>query len=297
MDLEQLRALVMVVRHGSFTAAARRLSISQPGLSRRVARLEESLGSELLRREGGSVVPTLAGERVLAFAEDVLDRDDALRADLSAHRDDLAGHVSVASSTVPAEQVIPFLLAGFLDRHGSISVAVDVADTAEVVDAVLSRRVDLGFGGHAGASEGLVLVPIAEDEIVVALPAGHPLAGRETVDPAEIAGERHIVREAGSGTQRTIDEALNEAGVRVSRASPALALGSTQAVLGAVRAGLGVGLVSALAVRDAVGVAAVRLNGVTVRRSLYMMYESYRHRSPAAEALLGHTSAWGAAHR
>lgn len=292
VDLDQLRAFAVAARAKSLTAAAGRLGLSQPGLSRRITRLETALGATLLHRSRTGLETTAAGEHVLLFAESVLHQATVLRTDLAARRSDLVGGIHLSASTVPAEQLIPPMLKQFLDDHPWISVDIDVTDTKQVVDAVRSRGCDAGFCGYADSNADLTFHPVGADEIVLAVRQDHRLAGHATVHPSELADERLVTREAGSGTRRAIDEALGHASLRMAPVAPTLSLGSTQAVIAAVRSGLGVGLVSSLVLRGVADIRPLPLAGVQARRLLYLVYERHRLHTPAVEALLGFARTW-----
>lgn len=285
MRTEDLVALQAVADTGSVTDAARRLGRSQPTLSRQVQRLEADLGTPLLERHPLGMRLTAAGERVSQFARERLAAEDALRAELSEGASQLRGVVRILASTTPGEYLVPELVAGFSDLHPGVRVEVEVHDSAAVPGAVLDRRADVGFAGRANPDERLTHTPVVPDEIVLAVPGAHPLADHPAVPLSALAGERLIWREDGSGTQRTFMEALARAGHELPAGSSTASLGSTQAVVSAVQAGLGIGVVSHRAVAAHPGgqVVAVRLDGIPVRRHLWLVYETGRPRpSPQA---------------
>lgn len=288
MDLDLLRAFVTTARSTSLTEASRRLGLSQSGMSRRLSRLEGLLGTTLLDRDRAGVAVTADGEVVLRFAERVLAGEEELQLQLAARHRDLSGALRVSASTVPAEQILPRLLAPFLRRHPWVSVQVDVTDTDGVIEQVAARRADLGFSGDTRETVDLVFHPVVQDVVVVALPANHPLAGRSALRPEELADERHILREPGSGTHRTVYAALARAGIRWPTPPTTLTVGSTQALLSAVRAGLGVGFVSILALEHQTGVVGARLADIDTGRGLYLVHEPRRPRPAAVQAFLQH---------
>lgn len=285
MRTEDLAALETVADAGSVTAAAQRLGRSQPAVTRQLQRLETDLGAALLERRGHGVRLTGQGERVVAFARERLAAEEALRAELVGDSPSLRGLVRIIASTTPGDYLVPELVARFSEHHPAVRTEVEVADSAAVPGAVLDRRADVGFAGRANPDDRLVHVPVATDEIVLAVPGRHPLAVHGHVPVTALAGERLIWREEGSGTQRTFMEALASAGWELPAGSATASLGSTQAVVSAVQAGLGIGVVSerALAGQRAEEVAAVRLEGVPVRRHLWMVHER-RAQRPGPQA-------------
>lgn len=158
-----------------------------------------------------------------------------------------------------------------------------VSDSSEVIDRLMADEVDVGVIGTVVQRPGLRLERLAGDEIVLAVPPGHAFAQREVVTVAELAGQRVVQREAGSGTRRSVESSLAAAGYTETSWNEVLVLGSSQAVLQAVQQGLGLGFVSERAAADAVAagrVAQVGIAGVDLRRALYLVYLPQRMGDP-----------------
>ncbi|MDQ4129850.1 MAG: LysR family transcriptional regulator [Actinomycetota bacterium] len=288
MDIEQLRAFCAAVECGSFSAAARRLGRTQPGVSRQVQRLEAELGTKVLARTGGGVRLTVAGERLLAFARRTLLEYEALR-DAAPHpRIDLRGDIRVVASSTPGEFVVPDLVVRFRARHPKVTIREWVTDSSAVPAQVLSGESNVGFSGLAVDHPRLRCEAIAQDEIVLAVPATHPLASRSAVRLDALAGERLILRQEGSGTLHTFLQALAGRGLSLPAHHEALRLASSRAVLSAVEAGLGIGLLSARALHPHLTsrAQAVRLVGLPVVRSLYLLVAVEREPPPQVAAFV-----------
>ncbi|MEX2619960.1 MAG: LysR family transcriptional regulator [Egibacteraceae bacterium] len=287
-DLDALRAAAAA---GSLTAAAQALGCSQPGLSRRLQRLEADLGTRLLQRSTAGVQLTVTGARVLVFAEEILDAVTALRGELDGHTAPLHGTVRIVASTTPGDYVVPHVVARFNERYPSVSAELIAADSAAVPGTLLEHRADIGFAGRKNPDRRLTYVAVASDEIVLAVPTGHPLAGTDGIALDALAGERLIWREDGSGTQRTFCDAVAAAGEELPAGSSTLSVGSSQAVVSAVAAGLGIGVVSVRAVAAHPGqVVAVRVAGMPVVRRLWLVYETDRRRPAHLAAFIAYAA-------
>lgn len=290
MQFSYLRTFVTVVERGGFSAAARALGISQPAVSQQVQRLEEELGVTLLwRGRRGIAEITPGGELLLDFARATLAAYDALREELDRRRDVVAGELRLAASTTPGEYLVPQLLAGFRTQHPGVEAQVTVGDTAGVVRQVLSGECDLGFIGAPVERPGLALERLAADEVVLAIYTGHPFAGRERVTWQEVLAQPLIVREEGSGTRHTVEGALAAQGKALPPESVALTLGSTQAVVQAIRDRLGIGFVSRRAVvrvPPAERLPTVAIEGLEFSRYLFIVYLAARITSPLLRAFL-----------
>src|SRR3954447_16908744 len=188
MDTRQLAAFVAVVEHGSFSLAAEQLGVTQPAVSLAVRSLEKRLGEKLLDRSGRRVEPTAAGLAVLSRAQRILQLEAEIATTLQEESETLGGRLEVGASTGPGTRLVPLLLVGFRRAHPDVTVALRVEATQTVIDRVLARELELGVVGAAKPHRSLEYEPFMADEIVLAVPPGHPFAGREiTLDELRAA--------------------------------------------------------------------------------------------------------------
>jgi DNA-binding transcriptional LysR family regulator len=301
MDLVQLRTFLLVVERGSLSAAAAELGVSQPAVSKRIQSLEQELGERLLVRGPREVRLTAAGRLLEEAARAIVAEEERLRQRLRALQPgDLRGEFALGASTIPGEHLAPALLADLTRRHPSLQIHLRVGDTAQVVEWVAAGQVALGLvGARMGGWRDLAWEPFVRDEIVLAVPAHHPLAMREAVRLEDLADLPLIQRERGSGTRQMVDEVLAEHGLALPPSPPGLVLGSTQAVLQAVAQGLGVGFVSVRALRALGGEGApkgVRLEGVRLERQLWVVYRQDQGEDPLVRGVLAFVREWALQH-
>ena len=293
MNLQHLRTLLTIIEQGSLSAAAHAMHVSQPAVTKQVQRMEQELETMLLvRGPQQQVALTPAGEQVLAFARETLARYEALQEQLALLKTISRGSLTVAASTIPGEYLLPGLLAAFREQYPQTQVEVIIADTAEVTRRVLADEADVGFVGAAVERPWLRLERLVADEVILAVPPRHPFAGRGQVAVEELRGQPLVMRKEGSGTRRSVEGALATAGRALTEKNVVLTLGSTQAVLQAVEQGLGVGFVSARAAAQAQAdghLVCVRLDGVDLRRDLYLAYLSQRLADPVVAHFLAFT--------
>ena len=278
MNIAQLTTFVAVVETGSLTSAARRTGVTQPGVTRQIQRLEMELGVALLERLPTGVRATPEGERLLAYAREALAGYGELLAAIQDPDATLEGRLRIIASTTPGEYLVPELATGFSSRHPAVMTEVFVADTAAVIDEMLERRWDIGFVGRPTDHRRLVCTPVATDEVILAVPASHPLARKKRVSLKDLAGERIIEREAGSGTWLTVQDELDRQGLEIPAYSSSMVLGSSHAIVSAVDAGLGLGFVTkrSLERHDATRVKGVRIAEARFLRRLYMVHAQGR---------------------
>lgn len=277
MDLEHLRAFVETVRRGSFSLAAEALNLSQPAVSRRISRLEAEVGQKLLDRLRPVATPTRAGLALFTFAERTLAEWDRLLPSLPA-QGELAGALQIAASSVPAEAVLPPLLAEFCRRHGGVEPHLHVMNSETVQECVRRHHCDVGFLGRPSRSPMLHQVPVAQDEVVLALPPAHRLAGRAEVEVADLAGEPFVVRESGSGTWDAVLDALAVQGRSLPPKRVAAEVAGAHAHLAAIASGQGIGFVSLLVAEHTghADIATARLREVRILRAIHMLFDPRR---------------------
>ncbi len=295
MDISHIRTVLEIIKHGSFSEAAAALNISQPAVSLHVQRLERELGARLLDRGGSRVRLTPHGEAFLRHAERIADADAEMREDIARLAHDLTGSLRLAASTIPGEFLLPGLLADFTALHPNVTATLSVSDTEAVISELESGTRDVGFTGAPSRRSSLMQKPIYKDTLVLVVPAGHPFANRTAISIDELAGQRLIARESGSGTMASIQRILADSGVDAHRWMPSVVLGSTQAVINGVEAGMGVSFVSALATRrgeKAGTIATVALDGVTLERDLFMVYQEDRITTRLLEEFTEYADGW-----
>ncbi|MCH8817487.1 MAG: LysR family transcriptional regulator [Chloroflexi bacterium] len=278
MNITQLTTFVAVVETGSLTSAARQTGVTQPGVTRQMQRLEAELGVALLERLPTGVRATREGERLLAYAQEALAGYGELLAAIQDPSVPLEGRLRIIASTTPGEYLVPELATGFSQQHPAVTTEVFVADTAAVIDEMLERRWDIGFIGRPTDNRRLTCTPVATDEVILAVPGTHPLARKKRVSLKDLAGEKIIEREKGSGTWLTVQDELDRLGLEIPAHAASMVLGSTQAIVSAVDAGLGVGFVTARSLErhDAARVTGVRIAEARFLRRLYMVHEQGR---------------------
>lgn len=287
MNIAELEALKAVAETGSFTRAADRLGMSQPGLSRQIQRLERELGTRLLERRGTGAILTDAGRESMQFAIRTISDFDALVSRFGPDPSALSGVIRIVASSTPAEYLVPALIAEFTQKHTAIAVEVLVADSAQVARTLGDRQADLGLSGMPSTSIGYTSVPMAKDEVVLAVSASHRFADQRSITIDQLRDENIIEREGGSGTWQTVVQALSASGIELPEHKVSMTLGSTQAVISAVEQNLGVGFVTQHAVTShSNNVIPIRIDGVSLERDLSLVYETGRVRGRHTQAFI-----------
>ena len=279
MNLDYLRTYLEVIRRGSFSEVAKKFSISQPAVSFQIQKLERDLGVRLINRGQKSITTTDAGRRLVRFAELVEKEHDILIHDLQELREEVTGRIVITASTIPGEVLIPPILGEFKTLHPAIEAQVEISDSLTVISRVLEGTYDVGFCGIPPQGKELEYFRIADDEIVLIVFPEHPFAQKKRISFLELQEEPLILREETSGTQQSLLSLLSEAGLNTDRLAPNLILGSTQAVVSAVEARIGIAFVSNLAIKKSLALGLVKevdVEGLNLRRNFYCIYRRER---------------------
>lgn len=289
MDLRQLEVFAGVYELRSFSRTASALRLTQSTVSEHVRLLEEELGTRLFDRLSRETVPTRAGELLYGYAKQMLSLRSEARQALDQFLGQVTGTLLVGASTIPGEYVLPPIIGRFRERHPRVSITLQISDSRGIVQSVLDGQVDVGVVGADPSGRGLEVKALMPDELVVVVPAGHAWEGRSAATLDELRSESLIVREPGSGSRQTLEDALEAAGRSLLDMHVVAEMGSTSAIKQAVKAGVGVSVMSSRAVEDECRLnllASVKLQDVPVTRHFYTVTHAGRSRSPLCRAFL-----------
>jgi DNA-binding transcriptional LysR family regulator len=265
MEMRHLRYFIAVAEEGHITRAAARLGIQQPPLSQQIRALEREFDVQLFRRKPRGVELTDAGRTLLDEARVILAQiDHAFVTTRRTARGEQGRIVVGFTSSAPFVPFVPRVIRAFRESHPLVALMLEETGTADMVEGLRNERVDAAFIRSPVADPaGLVVQPLLEEEMLVALPAGHRLvsARRDRGDAlklAALAAETFILyrRPGGPGLYDTIIAACHGAGFRPIVGQEAPRILST---LSLVAAGLGVSLVPA-------SLQMLHMDGVVFRR-------------------------------
>ncbi|KWO60253.1 LysR family transcriptional regulator [Burkholderia ubonensis] len=250
MTPDQLITFAAVAEHLNISRAALALHLSQPAVSGQLRLLQDEFGEPLYQRDGRGIRLTPVGEQLAQYANALRDTFAQARAFRDAVRGLDAGTLRIGASTTPASYLLPYLIAAFQPTAPRVAIQTMSGNTSEVVAALPSLDIAL-IEGQPGEAlpPGTAVHAWHEDEIVAIVPAGHPLAGPAHaggVSLDALAAHPLVLREAGSGVRQLVERAFAHTGAPLR---VALEIAGVEAVKEAVRAGMGVGFVSAMSLR------------------------------------------------
>lgn len=288
LDISLLETFMLVADLGSFSGAARRLGLTQPAVSFQVKALEKELGASLIDRSHGKVLLTPAGRTAYTHARKILADREEMIADIPRTTGEVSGVLRIGASTVPGEWLLPRFFASFKERYPRVTVCQDISESEQVIRMVRDEKVELGFVGME-PDAGLKVRKFAEDRLMAVLPRDHALATKKAVALEELSKQPWVVRSSSSGTRKRARRAFLSVGIDEDTMDIVAELGSSQAVMSAVAAGMGVAMVSSLAAEPAASsgiIAAVEVSGADLSRTFYAICSAERPLSRAAEQFL-----------
>jgi LysR family hydrogen peroxide-inducible transcriptional activator len=285
MELHQLRYFVAVARLLSFSRAAERCHVSQPALSQQVMKLEDELGERLFERSKRKVELTAAGELFLEHALRVADDVELARDSVRDMGALVGGRVVVGVLPTIAPYYLPARLRRFSERHPGIDVAVNEDTTAKLTQSVLDKEIDLALVSLPLAGRGLRVELLFEEELLVVVPADHPLADRPAVSLRNLKDERFILMHE---THCLAGQALRFCHDRGMAPSVHFRSAQIETILAFVSSGQGISIVPSMARKEASfpGIRYKSFSGRRPRRQIALLCRADRVLSRAARTLV-----------
>jgi DNA-binding transcriptional LysR family regulator len=288
VSVHQIRLLTAVIEHGGFTRAADALGLSQPAVSHQLKALSAAVGVPVIEVVGRDVRLTAAGELLHGHAKRILAEFAAAGAALDELRGLRRGTLRVAGDTTVGIYVLPDLLGAFRHAYPSVEVRLGVDNRQGLYDRLVANEFDFVVSGRRWENPSIPLIayPFLANELIAIASPRHRLAGRSRVTLAEFAAEPFIVREPGSGTRETAEEALRAAGLSMR---PVMELASNGAIKRAVAQDLGVSILSryATALELEIGhLVELPVDDFPLRREWSLVHARDKRLGPIDEAFL-----------
>lgn len=294
MDSRRLEAFCKVYELKSFSRAGEKLFLSQPTISAHISALESELGVQLFDRLGRVIMATTAGDVLYNHAAEAFRILERAKAEIALLQDRVAGELVVGASTIPTHYLLPSVLKRFVKSYPEVNVALHTASSAAIIKQVLSGSATVGIVGAREDANDLVFFPVGHDESYI-IAAPDLISGTARLDPEDLTKFRWVIRERGSGTRRTFENALTGLGIDPGALEVSVCVDSTQAVLRFVMEGHGLGVVSGMAAKEHIAngsLLAVDVQGLDLSRIFYGVHHARRKFFPAARYFIEFLKSW-----
>jgi DNA-binding transcriptional LysR family regulator len=288
LNLHLLRVFSAVVEHNGFSRAAEALFVSQSAVSKALRELEAQLELPLVDRSGGRGVRlTEGGQALYQHARGIFAMERAAMEEVRERVGLRRGGLRIGASTTVAAYWLAEAFARHLARHPQLDSALVVGNTEETAAALIDCRIDVGFVEGPPHDERILATRWCEEPLQAVVAAGSPLGSSRRASVKQLAAQRWLVREPGSGTREVAQALLDARGIAMAQT---LQIGSNEAIARAVAGGDGVAILPAAVVADLIAVGRLRAlalpSGPPLQRPLYRLELLNRPRSPALSAFL-----------
>ena len=244
LNLHQLATFQVVAKHCSFVRAAEELHFSQPAVSAQIRHLEKSLGVKLFDQIGRRTHLTKAGEELFLYSQKIFSVIDETLEIMDAFRSPHYGSLTVGADTTVGSYVVPGLLGKFHEIYPKVEISLQVLNRLMLIDALMNNRIEMAVMGIVPDDMPVEIEPLAYNTLVLVAAPTHRLAGIKNVPIQELGREHFLLREPGSGTRAALEGALANAGVPLH---VSMEVGNNSAIKQGVAAGLGIALISQVA--------------------------------------------------
>ncbi len=289
MDIHQLKVFASVFKNRSFSKASEELHLTQPTISNHIKALEDEFNSKLFDRLGRTIMPTKEAEVLYSHSLEIIEKADTLKEAIMEVSKDLTGKVLIGASTIPGVYLMPRIMSEFQKKYPSISFQILISDSRGIVENVSRHELLLGIVGAKLGNEQINYIPFVEDELIVVSSPNLADNGMSTLK--DIISLPVVMREEGSGTRRETEKLLENRGVSLDKLHIAGIFGSTDAIKQAVKAGLGVSILSKFSVTDELKhniLREIKLSDIQMKRRFYIVTHKKRTLPRSYNAFLEH---------
>ncbi len=288
MDLWQLHIFCKVVELASFSKAGQAIHLSQPTVSSHIKDLEKHFGCPLVDRMSRCAVPTKAGELLYAYALRLLALREETEAALAEYQGQYKGKLKIGGSTIPGGYLLPKTIGQFNEAYPNIRISLVIGDSRDIVHKTLDGEIEMGFVGARFSEPHLQTTPLTNDSLKLIVQPHHAWAGKRSITIEALRHEPMIVRESGSGTRRVLSKALQANGLELSEHFHLVAeIGNTIGIIGALKCGLGVSILSTRAIEEELksgALLALDIQHLDLERQIHLVVDKRRTISPLAGA-------------
>jgi len=277
MDIHQLRVFTSVFKNRSFSKASEALHLTQPTISNHIKALEDEFACKLFDRMGRTIIPTKEAEVLYGKSTEIIEKADALKEALGQLKKETTGKLVIGASTIPGVYLMPRIMTGFRKKYPAISFQILIADSGGIIDSISRHELLLGIVGAKLGNDQIDYTPFVEDELIV---VSAPLkTEKSSMTLKELVALPMVFREEGSGTRREVEKFLESEGISFDHMKIAGIFGSTDAVKQAVKAGLGVSILSKFSVADELEhklLEEIKLTDIHMKRNFYIVTHKKR---------------------
>ncbi len=288
LEFNQLESFLSVVKHKSFSKAAKELYLTQPTISNNIQNLENELSTTLLDRKSKTITLTDSGKLLYKYAEDLINIRDKAKFDIMIQKDRIEGLIQINASSIPEQYILPYIIRDFTKLYPQVTFSVTNKNSKDIVDDILDGKLNFGLVGAKYNSRMLEYVDFYEDELVLAVHNNmtYPMDNNDLVDLDILFRENFIFRNEGSGTRLLVEQCLNDQGISLDDLNIVSLIDSDKMIKKMIELELGVSFISKLSIQNEIDlrlIKYVRVKDLELKRNFYFVYNKNRTLSPVVE--------------
>ncbi|KAA0258171.1 LysR family transcriptional regulator [Deferribacter autotrophicus] len=275
ITLRQLEVFITIIKTGNITKAAEELNMTQAAASMALKELENQLGEQLFERVGKKLYLNENGRHLKGYALEIIEKSYELSRIFKSGK--VVGELRVGASSTIGNYILPAYISEFIVKNKNVKIMLEVGNTEEILNKILSFDVDFGFVEGFSTHTDLKMIEWIEDELAVFVNINNQLAKRDVISVNELKECEWILRERGSGTREVFEYAMSRSNIPVN---VLLELGHTEAIKNAVSQGVGVGCLSKAVLEDLVRLKKIKILNVPfldLKRKFYFVMHKKKY--------------------
>lgn len=297
MEFNQLESFLSVVKHKSFSKAAKELYLTQPTISNNIQNLEKELSATLLDRKSKTITLTDSGRTLYKYAVELINIRDHAKLNIVELGNKMEGEIEINASSIPEQYILPYIIKDFTEKYPLVSFSVTNKNSEDIVDDILIGKENIGIVGAKYNSRMLEYIDFYEDELILAVPnnKNYPNSIDELVDMDILFSEKFIFRKEGSGTRLLIEQCLSDKGISLNDLNTVALIDSNKMIKKMIELELGVSFISKISVQNEIDLELIKplkVKGLDLKRNFYFVYCKDRTLSPIVEVFKNFLLDW-----
>ncbi|RDY29606.1 LysR family transcriptional regulator [Romboutsia weinsteinii] len=290
MDFKQLEVFVAVMKHQSFSKAARELFLTQPTVSSHIQNLEKELDTVLVNRSNKIITLTRSGEILYKHAIYILNNCKKAIYDIKEYSGKIEGVIDMACSSIPETYILPDFLKNFSLEYPDVKFSVSHYDSQYAISEILNERINFGLVGSKFYHPQIEYIDLIDDELVLITPKDFKIKSKDGyIDINDLYNMKFIMRKEGSGTRDLIINTLKKHDFDTDKLDILSHVESNEAIKEMVRIGLGVSFISYISAIDYLNLDKLsyyKIKNVDFSRKFYFIYSKKKTFTPLEDKFL-----------
>lgn len=297
LEFNQLESFISVVKHRSFSKAARELFLTQPSISNNIQNLERELDAILLDRKGKTIALTDSGKIFYKYALELINTRQQAIHSISDHLDKIEGRIELKASSIPEQYILPYIINDFTKIYPKVTFSISHTNSMDIIDDILKGKEIFGIVGIKKPSNMLDYINFYKDVLVLATPydKDYPIVFPNTIDIDLLFSQDFIFRKEGSGTRLFMEESLAKKNISIEDLNIISTIDSNEMIKKMIELSLGVSFISKIAIRDQEKLKLIksfRVKDLDLTRDFYFVYNKNRTLSPLVETFKDFLGRW-----